>query len=485
MSMRTACQPWSVSPAARLAPWLLMAVALALRLYRLPDYTVFQGDQGVDALAARRLVAEHVWPLEGPATSAGGVHLGPLYYYLLALPMLLGSFDPVYQAALVAVLGAASVGLLYWIALDWFGFWPAVMGAALFAVAPAAIVASRSAWNPAPAPFFLLLALLGLARCHHTCDGRWLLLTGIGVGALIQFHYFTLGVVLVCIGCVVYEAFRVGRRGVAWGVLSLALFAALLTPLVLHELRDGFPNVQAARALAVEAPAQLSESAPRRLYEVLALGLVGGFLSAGTEALAVLLSLMLLVGLAVRRGFAEVLITLTLVVSALQALAYRGPIFEHYFVPLAPLAFLALSALLAAVPLSVGVPAAVLLVGLNLWLSPLRSEPAYQLARTEATASAISDRANREPFAIWLMGDDDKDGAYRYQLARFGDAPVAPDEPLPKRLFVICQEAQCDPQDLHRHAGPDWSSSTPTWQSTQRGVTLVELEQPAAPRLNS
>ncbi|HET6315756.1 MAG TPA: glycosyltransferase family 39 protein, partial [Chloroflexota bacterium] len=316
-----------MSAATRIAPWLLMAVALVLRLYRLADYTVFQGDQGIDALAARRLVVEHVWPLEGPATSAGGVHLGPLYYYVLALPMLLGSFDPVHQAALVAVLGAAAVGLLYWLAFEWFGFWPAVIAAGLFAVAPAAIVATRSAWNPAPAPFFLLLALLALARCHRTCDGRWLLLTGVGLGALIQFHYFTVGVVLVGVGGIVYEAFRIRRSGAAWALLSLLALVALLSPLLVHEVRDGFPNVQAARALAVEAPAQPSERAPRRLYEVLALGLVGGFLTAGFEAVAVLLSLVLLVGLAVRRGYGQALIVLALLASALQALAYRGPIF--------------------------------------------------------------------------------------------------------------------------------------------------------------
>src|SRR5215470_1159811 len=72
-----ACRLWSVFlRPTRLVALALMALALVLRLYRIADYTVFQGDQGIDALAARQLMVSGVWPVEGPATSAGGVHLG-------------------------------------------------------------------------------------------------------------------------------------------------------------------------------------------------------------------------------------------------------------------------------------------------------------------------------------------------------------------------------------------------------------------------
>jgi len=48
-------------------------LALGLRMYDIAEYTAFQGDQGIDALAAKRLIVDGVWPVEGPATSAGGV----------------------------------------------------------------------------------------------------------------------------------------------------------------------------------------------------------------------------------------------------------------------------------------------------------------------------------------------------------------------------------------------------------------------------
>jgi hypothetical protein len=402
------------------------------------------------------------------------VHLGPLYYYLLALPMAVAGFDPLLQAALMVVLGTLAVGALYWLVSTWFGPLPALAAAGLYAVSPAAIVASRSAWNPGPAPLFLLLALSGVALYRRHRDGRWLLLTGASLGCLIQFHYFTLAVVLVTCCFVAYEALR-DRRMLPWALLSAALFLALLSPFIIHELRDGFPNLQAARALAAGTTAP-ADSVPRRLYTVLALGLVGGFLTVGIEPLAAVTALVLVIGLLVQPTYPRVLIATLLAATSLQAVAYRGPIFEHYFVPLAPLLYLALGA--AAAHLSarlLALPALALLV-LNLAQSPLRLEPNYQLARTEAVAAAISETAHAEPFALWLMARDDFDGAYRYQLERLHLPPARPMDPLPRQLFIVCQDAPCDAPTLQASAGADWAAAALTWQAAVRDVTVLRLE---------
>jgi len=107
--------------------WLIVALALGLRLFRIADYTAFQGDQGIDALAAKRLLVDHIVPLEGPATSSGGVHLGPFYYYLLATPMLVDWLDPLADAVIMAGFGAAAAGLVYVLTREWFGRVPALV----------------------------------------------------------------------------------------------------------------------------------------------------------------------------------------------------------------------------------------------------------------------------------------------------------------------------------------------------------------------
>jgi bifunctional DNase/RNase len=247
------------------------AVALCLRLYRIQDYTAFQGDQGVDALVVKRFLVDGVLPLEGPATSAGGVHLGPFYYYLLALPMRLDWLDPLADAALMALLGGLTTGLVYLLARSWFGRIPALVAASASAVSPAAIVASRSAWNPAPTPFFVLLALLGIEASRRTADGRWLVLVGPALACLLQLHYFTLavaGVLTIAAAWLVVKSRSI--RWAGWMVLGLALGGVLFAPLLLHELTTGFPNLHAASELLVGGAvvAARPDSLQRRLRDL-------------------------------------------------------------------------------------------------------------------------------------------------------------------------------------------------------------------------
>lgn len=438
-----------------------------MRLYRIAEYTTFQGDQGVDALAVKRLLVDHQLVLEGPATSAGGVHLGPAYYYLLALPMSVKWLDPLADAVLMALLGSAAVGMVFVLGRRWFGLWPALVAAGLYALSPAAIVAAQSAWNPAPAPFFAVLALLALDNAQRSTNGAWLLVVGAALGILIQQHYFSaaiVGIVMV-VGAVILGREPRLRAGAVGG---LCLFALLQVPLVVHELLSGWPNVHAAAALATAGSAAGGESAVRRAYELFSLGLVGGFLTADIEPLAAVVSIFVAGGLALRLIsrqppiFESVLITVLLVATIAQGLLYRGPIFAHYWLALAPVLFLAVAAAVSIVPRGPVLVAASLcaagLIGVNAWASPFREPPKQQLARSLAVAETIRGAAAGEPFLIQLMSLDESDGAYRFQLERMGTPPAAPDAPLPAQLFIICPGSTCESAEALDRLEPDWST---------------------------
>jgi 4-amino-4-deoxy-L-arabinose transferase-like glycosyltransferase len=457
---------------------VVVALAVAQRVYRIAEYTAFQGDQGIDALAARRLLVDHQVLLEGPATSAGGVHLGPAYYYLLALPMLVDWLDPLADAVLMAVLGAAAVGIVFVLARRWFGLWPAVAAAGLFAISPPAIVAARSAWNPAPAPFFTCLALLGLDNARRTNNGRWLLLTGFGLGIVIQLHYFSVAIVGVV---TLFSAALVWRhrsfKNAALG--GAGVFVLLLWPLIANELLNGFPNLRAAMRFSDATTAQ--ESAARRLYEVFGLGLVGDFLTANWEPVAIVVSVALLFGLAIQRQreFERGLIGALLAATVAQAMLYRGPIFEHYWLPVAPVLFLAFAAALSAVPRTqlVQATAVAALVAINLWSSPLRQQPENQLARTWAVAQQIASAAQGEPFGLWLTTPGESDAAYRFQLERIGRPAAAADGPQPTQLFIICPGAVCDMSQARQQVGADWVDSRMSWQAQIANDEILQLVQ--------
>jgi hypothetical protein len=206
------------------------------------------------------------------------------------------------------------------------------------------------------------------------------------------------------------------------------------------------------------------------VYELVGLGLVGGFLTANLQLLAVLVSLLLAGGLAVRLIARRPPIRATALIASLlgatvaQGIVYRGPIFAHYWLAVSPVLFLAVAAALSIVPRRrpalVGASvAAVALLGLSVWSSPFRAPPEQQLARSAAVAEAIGSAAGSEPFAIWLTAPGESDGAYRFQLERRGTPPAADDAPLPAQLFVICQASTCSWAELIDSAGPEWASS--------------------------
>jgi len=464
----------------------MVAVALTLRLYRIADYTAFQGDQGTHALAVKRLLVDGVWPLEGPATSAGGAHLGPLYYYLLAVPMGLVWLEPLAAAVTMAMFGSAAVALVYVLVRLWFGTLPAIAAAGLYAISAVAITSAGSMWNPAPAPFFTLLTILGLDRFHASRHGLWLLLIGFALGAVIQLHYFAAAIVLVGFGFVVAELTRDARGQARWAAVgAVTVFTALQAPLLVHELLNGIPSLQ---ALGIAQPSSQADSALRRAYATFVPLLIGSFLTDRSEPLSIPVALVLLGALAVAvvrppSQWPAALVGALLVATVAMAALYRGPIFEHYLVPVSPALFLALGSVLAVAARHPTTRIAAMaltfvLAALNVRASPVLEAPQHQLSEAKAVATAIARRADGQPFALWHVSDVDSDAAYRFWLERDRISPARPAESLPHQLFVVCDQADCDLERVRASIGADWSDGRLAHQQAAGNKTVIHLVRP-------
>ena len=114
------------------------------RFYRLPEYMTFLGDEGRDALAVKRMIVNHKFRLIGPVTSIGNMYLGPLYYYLMLPAMVISRLSPVGPAAMVAILGIITIGLVWWIGREWFNREAGLIASFLYAISPAVITYSQS-----------------------------------------------------------------------------------------------------------------------------------------------------------------------------------------------------------------------------------------------------------------------------------------------------------------------------------------------------
>src|SRR3970282_1530713 len=115
---------------------LILILGAFFRLYRISEYMTFLGDEGRDAIVVRRLLVHFDPILVGPGTSIGNMYLGPLYYYLIAPFLFLANFSPAWPSVMVALIGVATLYLVWLVARECYGKLAAFSSATLYAVSP-------------------------------------------------------------------------------------------------------------------------------------------------------------------------------------------------------------------------------------------------------------------------------------------------------------------------------------------------------------
>lgn len=226
----------------------ILVLGAYLRLYKISDYMTFLGDEGRDVLVVKGIL-EGDLTLLGPRASAADFFTGPIYYYLMAPFLWLFNYDPVGPAVMIALLGIASIFLIYYIGRKVFGINAALIAAFLYSISPVVIAYSRSSWNPNPMPFFSLILI---ALIYKTLKKKFLayfLAIGFLLGIMLQLHYIELffgGIVFLI---VVLNNFLSHRSKML--ILSikelLFIFVGFLvgfSPFLAFEFRHGFPNLR-------------------------------------------------------------------------------------------------------------------------------------------------------------------------------------------------------------------------------------------------
>lgn len=432
------------------------AAAAFLRFYRVTAYLPFGGDEGRDAMVVRDFLVGHHPPWLGPGTSVGAMHLGPFYYYLMAVPMAIDWLNPVAAAVGVGIISLASLGLVYYLTRQWFGWTAAVVATALYAVSRIVVTFGRASVNAHPAPFFALLAVFGLERIRRTADFRWLALVGGALGALVQMHLLALGFVPVALvaGAVLWHTTRRPRhRGL--GVLAgLATFTLVLAPYWWYELTHHLENTRAGWAFVTggSGPSLLPGSFPARVWDVGVNQLVGNHLTGNVTWLAILTAGLAVVALGYglfrpTTRWASGLLLGWLAAGVLGVALIRQPISAHYLEFVNPVPFIALGAA-GALILTIRPPwrwiagaAGILLAGWLVWLNLVRepfvlTPPPEAYQRESAVARHIADTTGPGQF-IFIEAATDYDTAYRFLLVR-SDYPAAAAGVPASTLVVVC-----------------------------------------------
>lgn len=452
-----------------LAILTILLVAGFFRFYKIDQYMTFLGDEGRDALMIKRILVAHDLPLLGPPTSIGNIYLGPLYYYMMAIPMGLFWLNPVSAAVMDGVIGLLTILLIYFLGKAWFGSWAGVVGALLYAISPVTIYYSRSSWNPNPAPFFALLAMLGCYLAHKSRNFRWLILVGASVAAAVQMHYLALILIPVFGFLWIYEISLIVRKKLTRSnfltgtLLGIMIFLAVMSPVFVFDLKHNFMNYRAINTFFTNRETTVNVNPLNSLDRVPPIyihSLVGRYVAGDLLWVNWLISTLVLTPL-IWAGFWKLKgrplrwvylsLGVWLSVGLVGLSLYKQNIYDHYLGFLNPLPYLLFGALFswdswAGKHVRLGLLGLVIILAvINLSANPLKYPPNNQLKRTQDVAKFVISESGTEPFNFALISKSNYDAAYQFYLDMYGHKPKQVPFDITEQLFVVCEDPVCDP----------------------------------------
>ncbi|MBI1862859.1 glycosyltransferase family 39 protein [Candidatus Microgenomates bacterium] len=457
--------------------WCVVAIIVCasfLRLYQLPQYATFLGDQGRDAIVMKDIITFKDFTALGPITSVGSIYLGPFYYYLMAPWIGLFGLDPVGPAYGVALISIIGIMLQYLAVKDIADRQTALISIALTAFSWVLIEYSRFSWNPnllAPASFFVLYVLTKAIRTKRVV---WYAALGALLSAIVQLHYLALFLVPFS-GIAIVLSF-IHYKKTDWPnalkniVICFAAFTIVISPFILFEIKHHFPNVTSAINFSRENSSKSGTSNPLNEFVDTSSKLITysfqvnepGMYATWAMVVVLFITPFIFYFHATKKKLSLssdgiFLLTLGSLFFLIGTSLYHGPKYPHYLGGLYILLYVQLAYLLRTVAQGqariVGRVVVVLLLAVFVVFNAKHYIFLYQkrgpeeIARARAVAQTVADMKPVMPYTLTSSPQAYADYTYRYFLDAWGLKPVPKEQDInvaTQTLFVVC-EKQCDP----------------------------------------
>ncbi|MCL4416621.1 MAG: glycosyltransferase family 39 protein [Actinobacteria bacterium] len=474
---------------------LTLLLAAFLRLFRIADYMTFLGDEGRDVLRVYEILHGKL-TLLGPTSSVGGFFLGPIYYYFMAPFLWLFNYNPVGPAVMVALIGVATVFLIYKFSKELFNYKVGLIASTLYAISPLVIAYSRSSWNPNPLPFFSLLALYVIYKAVEKKSLKYFFTGGFFLGIAMQLHYLAifLGVIIVLYIFILEFLSKFNFKQKSSSLVRTYTFIILgfligWSPFLAFEIRHGFLNFNKIFDFILYSGNTGTNSnffltlydvffrlfgrlivsfpPPEQLFKFDKSILISWTVLTLFLAISSTIYLALKTYLSYKSNSSDfkkyLLLFVWFIVGIMLFGFYKKPVYDYYFSFMFPLPFILVGFLISYIfeikkfqIFSKGFAILLFLVffALNIQGLPFRYEPNRQLNQAKTIADFVMTRTDAKPFNFALVSGSNSDHAYRYFFTIWNNPPVVIQDKAhdPQRktvtdqLFVVCESPlPCEP----------------------------------------
>ena len=221
---------------------LILLISSFFRFYNLTQKVGFEYDQEATAWAAKQLLVDHKPVLLGMKTSVGNIFIGPLYFYLYSLPMVITRMNPIGQFFLSSLIGVLTTLIIYLVGKSIYNKRVGLFAGFFHAISMVFIGWERPVWNVSG---ILLLSVIIYYLYYKINQNRkyWPLLF-FAIGIFLHFHFtgiFYIPVTILFIGYLLINK-KIKKDDIKFIFIGLILLFTTFLPLIIFDLRHGFIN---------------------------------------------------------------------------------------------------------------------------------------------------------------------------------------------------------------------------------------------------
>jgi len=224
---------------------IIFALALAVRFLWFPQNIYFGFDQARDAFISQEIYQNHDLKIIGPSAASEGLYHGPAYWYLIGPVYLLFRGNPSGPLALLIILNALGVFLIFYLGKKLFDQKTGLLAAFLYAISFAQTQYAFYFGNPAPAILTIMLFYLGwLMLIFYQNPWGWLLI-GLNLGFSIQFEFFLIYLFTAVILFLIFFRKEIKKSfKLKFFLIGLLGFIFSISNFILAEFKFGFKTTK-------------------------------------------------------------------------------------------------------------------------------------------------------------------------------------------------------------------------------------------------
>ncbi len=414
----------------------------------------FLGDQGRDMVIVRDFLKNGNLFFIGPQTSIGNMYLGPFYYYLIAPSLWLANYNPIGPAILVALIGVATVALIYFVTAKWFDPKTALIAAFLYASSPTVIKYSNFSWNPNVMPFFSLLFIYLFWRKNY-------ILASFAFIMALNSHFLAL--LLLPTAFVIWLQNRSHHQSLRPIIIAAAIFLISLTPQILFDIKHQGQNIKAITGFFTKRETTVNAKLYKAIPKLFPLHfqITTSLPAARNQLLGYIIGTILIFGtiyLLIISDFRHYFLLWWYLVGLIGLGVYKQHVYDHYFGFIFPVLYIILAKIITKHHY-LGYLIIIPILIFSVSNSPLR-HPLKQLSSNQKITQLINQNSNGQPFNFALIAKQNYDPPYLYFFYQSGSPVYHINNKLTDQLFVVCEPFQVDCNPINH---PEWSIAAFGW----------------------